>query len=163
MEAGQLLPRNYCMRYFIQAVILIVSDQLIKFFVRATLQPGESISVIGNFFKITLVKNDGAAFGMLSGRSLFLIIVPVAVIIGAIWYMIRHRGLSHSFNTALTLIISGGIGNLIDRIMFGQVTDMFSFSVFPPVFNMADVLVTLGCAVLVLDILFDGTSKKKRS
>lgn len=158
-----MLPRNYCMRYLIQAVVLIASDQLIKFCVRATQQPGESISVIGDFFQITLIKNEGAAFGIMSGQALFLIAVPAAVIIGAIWYMVRHRELSRSFKTALTLIISGGIGNLIDRLMFGQVTDMFSFSVFPPVFNLADVFVTLGCVLLILNILFDGTSRKKRS
>jgi len=100
---------------------------------------------------------------MLSGKSLFLIVIPVAVIIVSIWYLAVHRENHWSCRIALLLIISGGTGNLIDRIAFGQVTDMFSFSIFPPVFNLADVSVTLGCVLLVFYVLFDETLKKKRS
>ena len=56
---------------------------------------------------------------------------------------------------SLTLIASGGAGNIIDRLLFGQVTDMISFSIFPPVFNVADIAVTCGCGLFVLSLLVD--------
>jgi len=162
MEAGHWLPRDLCMRYYISAAILIIADQLIKFWTRTTLLPGDSINVIGNFFKLTYVINKGAALNFLSGQRMILIIVPVAIIVIAGVYLIMHRGAHWTLKTALMLVMAGGFGNLIDRVLMGQVTDMFSFSIFPPVFNLADAAVTIGCALLIIYVLFGDKFKKHK-
>ncbi len=141
------------MRYYIFALLFIAADQLTKFLVRTYLHVGESVSVLGDFFRLTHIQNQGAAFSMLSGQRLFLIVVPAVVVIAALIVLSRMKHAHWSLYTAWTLILAGGVGNLIDRILFGQVTDMLDFSIFPPVFNLADIGVTVGCALFVIYIL----------
>lgn len=122
---------------------------------------GESISVIGDFFRLTHYENDGAAFSSLSGQRAILIIIPVIAIIAGLVYMFTHRRAHRLLQTALALVISGGAGNLIDRIAAGKVTDMFDFSIFPPIFNVADICVVVGCGLLIVYIfLYDRLEKK---
>lgn len=149
------MPRDLYMRYYIITLGAILLDQLTKILIRANFAVGESVPVLGDFFKLTYIRNDGAAFSMLSGAKVFLIVLPLVAIGLAIWYMERHRRGEHfTLPLALSLIIGGGIGNLIDRIAFGEVTDMFDFSIFPPIFNVADIAVCVGCAFLILYVLF---------
>ena len=122
---------------------------------------GESISVIGDFFRLTHYENDGAAFSSLSGQRAILIIIPVIAIVAGLVYMFTHRRAHRLLQTALALVISGGAGNLIDRIAAGKVTDMFDFSIFPPIFNVADICVVVGCGLLIVYIfLYDRLEKK---
>ncbi|MGN0658349.1 MAG: signal peptidase II [Emergencia sp.] len=149
------------MRYYITAVLLLAADQLSKAAVRSWMQVGDSISIIGDFFRLTYIRNSGAAFSILSGQRLLLVIVPVLAIAAALWYLHRHRGEHWSLYTSWMLIITGGIGNLIDRIVFGSVTDMIDFSIFPPIFNVADIYVTLGCGLFILYVLAGERLKKQ--
>lgn len=142
------------MKYFFISALIVVIDQLSKVAVRANMYVGESISVIGDFFRLTHIENYGAAFSLLSGYRLFLILVPVVAIIVAVWYLHSHKDEHWMMASSVVVIIAGGIGNLIDRIAFGKVTDMFDFSIFPPVFNVADIAVTLGCVMLIIYVLF---------
>ena len=114
---------------------------------------GESVRVLGDFFCLTYVQNSGAAFSMFSGHRFLLIALPVLVIVAALWYLHSHKGEHWTLYAAGALIISGGVGNLIDRMIFGWVTDMFDFSIFPPVFNVADIGVTVGCAVFIVYVI----------
>lgn len=148
------------MRYYILAAVLLAADQLSKLAVRVNMQVGESISVIGDFFRLTHIENSGAAFSMLSGQRAILVLFPLAAIGVALWYLHRHPGQHWSLYTSWTLIIAGGIGNLIDRIFMGSVTDMFDFSIFPPIFNVADICVCVGCALFAVCVLADGWQKK---
>lgn len=119
--------------------------------------------MIGDFFAITHVANTGAAFGMLAGRTGMLIVISGALIIIMIVLLalvLRKQSLHWSAKTAATMIVAGGIGNMIDRVLFGSVTDMFDFSIFPPVFNVADIFVTTGCAFLILYVIV-GDKKKQ--
>ncbi len=150
------------MKYYFFGILLIVLDQITKAAVRANLLVGESVPVIGAFFQLTHIENSGAAFSMLSGQRTLLVIVPAAGIAFALWYLHRHRGAHWSLYGSWTLIISGGIGNLIDRLLFGKVTDMFDFSIFPPVFNVADIAVTLGCGLFILYVLWGDRWKEKK-
>lgn len=134
---------------------LILLDQAVKLLIRGTMYVGESISVIGNFFAITYVQNRGAAFSLFTGKGVFLTVVPFAALLAAIWYMERHRSAHVTLGLALQMIIAGGFANLIDRVALGYVTDMFDFRVWP-VFNVADICICVGCAILVLYIfVFD--------
>ena len=107
----------------------------------------------------------GGAFSILSGQGFILTVVPLAAIIFAAWYMERHLTDHWSLPLSLCLIIGGGIGNLIDRIFLGFVTDMIDFRFFP-VFNIADIAVCVGAGFLILYTLFfseDDASKKTKS
>ena len=142
------------MGYLLTGAGVIIIDQLVKYIIRANMFPGDSIAVIGDFFRITYVRNPGAAFGMFSDQSGFLRIVPLLIIILASGIIFLSRETNVFVKYALLLIIAGGAGNLIDRYLFGSVTDMFSFSIFPPVFNVADIAVTCGTGLLIAYVLF---------
>lgn len=139
---------------------MILLDQAVKLLIRRTMYVGESIRVIGDFFAITYVQNRGAAFSLFTGKGVFLTVVPFAALLAAIWYMERHRDAHVTLRLALQLIIAGGFANLIDRVLLGYVTDMFDFRVWP-VFNIADICICAGCAILVLYIfVFDKPQQK---
>lgn len=133
-----------------------------KWLVRSLMTAGESVGVFGDFFRLTYVQNSGAAFSMFSGFRILLILLPLAAVIGFLWYLRRHPKEHWSLYLSGTLIIAGGIGNLIDRIIFGWVTDMLDFSIFSPVFNVADISVTAGCALLVFYALARERLSQKR-
>lgn len=149
------------MKYYMAAALLIAVDQISKVIIRLNMNVGDSISVIGDFFRITYIRNDGAAFSILGGQTVVLVVIPLIGIGAALWYLHRHRGEHWTLYGSWMLIIAGGIGNLIDRIAFGEVTDMFDFSIFPPVFNVADIAVTCGCALFIIHVLAGDRLKKR--
>lgn len=155
-----MLPRNLYMRYYLFVTAIIAFDQLSKLMVRKFMHVGETIAIAGDFFHLTYVRNSGAAFSMLSGERVILVLIPIIVVICALWYFNTHKEKHWIFYTAWAMIIAGGIGNLIDRIVFGWVTDMFDFSIFPPVFNIADISVTLGCALFIIYTLAEERLQK---
>lgn len=138
---------------YLLIVLILLTDQLVKYAVRASMYVGESIPVIPNVFHITYVQNTGAAFNMFDGWMAFLKVVPFVALLFAVWYMEKHLDDHLSLLVALILIIAGGLGNLIDRVALGFVTDLFDFRVFP-VFNVADIGICVGCFFLVLYIFF---------
>lgn len=146
---------------WLMIIAVILLDQISKYIIRAGFEVGETLPVIRDVFHITYVQNRGAAFSMFQNMHLLTIAFPcvaVAVCLVAMVYFRKHGDKISAF--ALALIAAGGIGNLIDRIGMGFVTDMFDFRVFP-VFNVADIGVTCGCALLVLCIVFEGKISKK--
>ena len=159
-EAGHDVPRNLYMKYGLFGMGIILLDQLTKILIRTTMIVGESIPVLGDFFRLTYVKNTGAAFSMLSGKQTFLMALTVIILAGVLFYFYRHPGKHKLFYMAWTMILAGGIGNLIDRAVFGWVTDMLDFSIFPPVFNIADIGVTVGCGLFILYTLMEERLQK---
>ena len=133
--------------YWIAGIILL--DQIVKLIVRSSMYIGQSIPVIKDIFHITYVQNRGAAFNMLDGKSLVLILVPAIAIAIGVWYMEKHLEEHWTLLVSLVLVIAGGIGNLIDRCFMGFVTDMFDFRIWP-VFNIADIAVCVGAGLLIL-------------
>lgn len=139
---------------FVAIIVIIALDQLSKIAIRSSMSPGDSISVIGNFFRITYFRNEGAAFSSLVGYTGLLIGFSILAIVAALVFLFMYRGKSKMLDWGLALIIAGGIGNLIDRLIFGYVTDMISFSIFPPIFNIADISVTCGCIIMIIFVIF---------
>lgn len=136
----------------------IFLDQLVKIIVRVTMPIGKSITIIKNFFIFTHVENTGAAWGGFSGYTIVLIIISL-IILGFFIYMYRTIDFKKKmvFSISLIMVISGTIGNLIDRILFQKVTDFFDFYIFGydfPVFNIADILLVVGFAIFIIDMLF---------
>lgn len=142
------------MRYYITGFLIIIADQITKYIVRKEEEFFQGVDVLGKVLRFVYVENYGAAFNLFSNYRFFLILFPAFIILLSL--LVASKLLKHDSigKLAVTMVIAGGIGNLIDRVLFGFVTDMISLSFFPPVFNLADIGVTLGCVVLVVDILF---------
>ncbi len=144
------------------AGIIVIFDQVSKYAVRLYIERGDNIDVIGEFFKITHVQNDGAAFSALKGQQIILIAVSIISVFVAIIFLWKKRNISPAIRLSVAMILGGGIGNMIDRIAFGFVIDMLSFSIFPPVFNVADMFIVIGCILLMATILFEDKFKKDK-
>ena len=127
-------------------LLTLIIDQASKFFVSRSLSLHESVPVIPGIFHLTLVHNRGAAFGMLKGRWFIFIGVSLAAI-GYILVMLRRQS-SRLQQAALSLVLAGAAGNLIDRLALGYVVDFLDFRVWP-VFNAADSAICTGAGLLV--------------
>lgn len=133
-------------------MVVIVFDMVVKHIVSSQMMVGETIPVIENIFHITYVQNRGAAFSMMEGQWIFLILIPAVLMaaIAASLFVMRKKW-PPVIKISLSFICGGGLGNLIDRIFEGYVVDMFDFRVFP-VFNIADIFICAGCGLLILGI-----------
>ncbi len=145
---------------FILAGVVVVLDQLSKWWMRDIVHLPEigRIPVL-SFFRLTMVWNNGVSFGLFGASTLLGrvgLVVFSLVISGFVghWLWTTHRVRPA---VGLGLILGGALGNVIDRVYFGQVFDFFDFSPlgFPWIFNLADSAITIGVALLVLDVIFD--------
>ncbi|MGE4343616.1 MAG: signal peptidase II [Geoalkalibacter sp.] len=142
----------------ITAAIIMALDQATKLYIDHSFRLYESVTVIENLFNITYVRNQGAAFGILSEsayRIPFFITVSLVAAVGILWYLSRLGADKKKAVFALSLIFAGALGNLIDRIRFGEVIDFLDVHWHQyhwPAFNMADSAITVGVALLLIDI-----------
>jgi signal peptidase II len=127
--------------------VVVLLDQAVKAIVRNSLHPSESIPVIEGFFHLTHVRNAGAAFGLMPGQRPLFILTSLLVLAAIALYWWRARPRSLVLALSLGLVSGGAIGNLIDRVVAGRVTDFFDFRVFP-VFNIADMAIISGAVGL---------------
>lgn len=150
---------------------LVVLDQMTKIIVKNSMAYGESIPVLGDFFKFTFIENPGMAFGLRFGGRWFFAIFSLVAAFAIIYFIWETRNSHTSLRIALTLILGGAVGNLIDRMRFGRVVDFFdvdfidipSFVLGPlhfsgmarwPIFNVADSCVFIGMVFLIYYMLF---------
>lgn len=142
------------MAFFLTAAAVLILDQVTKALVIKYMQPSQSIPVIENFFHLTYVRNPGAAFGILAYRTGFFVLA--SLLIGTL-IVLFYRSLPASnrlTKTALPLQFGGAVGNLVDRLRFnGYVVDFLDFSVYPAVFNVADIAIVVGIGLILIDIL----------
>ena len=132
---------------------LLIIDQITKFAVRSRMEIGETLPVFRGVLDFTYVQNRGAAFSLFQNSQLITVILPVITMVAGVIFLLHLRKKKEKLaELGVLLIISGGIGNLIDRTVMGFVTDMISVGGFP-VFNVADICVTVGCAVLILWVI----------
>ena len=133
---------------------MIVLDQLSKYAVRQSMQPGDKIHVIGNWLSIYYVQNTGTAFSMFEGNKLVTVVLTSVLIIICIGYAVYEARNNHSTTALLlTLIAAGGASNMIDRLKLGFVTDLISCGSFA-VFNVADIFVTCSCILMAVYVFF---------
>lgn len=141
------------MTIIILSIIFLIVDQITKILVVNSLVPGENIEIIKNIFNIIYTNNTGAAFSILLGKRIFLIVVAV-LIIGVLLYYIKRNKIEKKIDIiALSFIIGGSLGNLIDRIVRGYVIDFISIKIGNynfPIFNVADILIVIGVFLLLL-------------
>lgn len=146
-------------------LLIVGADQLTKYLVTVMMEPNEVISVIPGIINFNRIPpNSGAAFGMLSGQTWFLITITCVIMIICVAMLIRRTFESRLMIWALCLVLGGGVGNLIDRIFRGgSVVDFLEFDFFDfPVFNVADIAVCVGAALIVLYFLVDFVKDAKR-
>jgi signal peptidase II len=147
------------LQFGLVALVVVVLDQLCKFWIRSTLPAGTTREVLPGWVHLSHSLNDGAAWGMMSGQRWLLILISIGVSIFIIKLAREFTARGVLALSALGLIFGGAIGNLIDRIAFGHVTDMIDLDT-PleilrtfPVFNIADSALTIGVILLILDFL----------
>ena len=141
------------MSFFLPAALIVVVDQLTK---QLVWRHGQTYDFIPGYLHLTLVKNAGAAFGLFQGGRVFFI---VASIIAAVFVVYVGARMDPQFKwrrVFLGMILGGAIGNLIDRVLSGEVIDFIQIGVaghYWPVFNVADIGVSVGAAFLLIDLL----------
>jgi signal peptidase II len=156
-KANRLELNRRDLAFAVIALLVIIADQLSKLWISGTLQPGETLFDIG-FFRIVYVLNSGAAFGMFKNATTILIIVDF-IGIAAILYLVFGLRRQWPFidkmlvRVSVALLLGGTIGNLIDRIRFGEVTDFLDFKIWP-VWNVADASVSVGVILLAYCFIF---------
>ena len=151
--------------------VIVGADQLTKYLVIQHIPEGESIPVIEGVLHWTHIKNDGAIFGWFDdSRWMFMVLSTVGILlmIGMLVYWVKKEPKDKMMQLILTLLIAGGIGNMIDRCTLGVVTDFIDFCAFPNlwkwIFNVADCAVTIGGGMmvlwLILSLVVDAKNKK---
>jgi len=157
--AGRRARRD--LPFFLLAGAVFAFDQLTKAIVRSSLALGESWPSDDWLVKITHVTNTGAAFGLFQEGGGIFTILAIAVAIMIIYYFPRIQRGDWALRLAMGLQLGGAVGNLIDRLQHGYVTDFISVSSFP-VFNVADTSITLGVVILLLSIWLGGDPEEAR-
>ncbi len=144
------------MGYIVIILAILGLDQLTKWLVATNLAVGQSIPIIG-IFKITYIQNTGAAFSILTGGTVILIILTLIFLVAAIYYW--RKPFMEPYRLVASIIIGGTLGNFVDRLCRGYVVDFFNFTYFP-VFNIADIALCCGVGLLILQILLSKDGKE---
>ncbi|HDK5687432.1 TPA: signal peptidase II [Staphylococcus pseudintermedius] len=144
----------------------MIGDQLTKFIIRTQMTLGESFAVVPKFLYITSHRNNGAAWGILSGKMTFFYIITIIVLIALIVFYIKEAKNNMLMQIAISLLFSGALGNFIDRVSSGEVVDFIDTVIFGydfPIFNIADASLTIGVVLLIIVLLKDQNQKGKVS
>lgn len=147
------------------ASIVIMVDLILKFIVSSKLVENDIIKVIPNFFSIYYLKNTGAAFSILQDSTPFLVVLSALILLVLNNYIDKEKDLNKISEISLGMVIGGIFGNMIDRIINHSVTDFISFRIFNynfPVFNIADIGITVGVFLLLISVLKDCRKEKKQ-
>jgi|CXWL01.1.fsa_nt_gi signal peptidase II len=135
-------------------ITMLILDQVVKLWTRNAAGDVEGrtfLSLWPNVLDLTLTFNEGVAFGMFQGKAIFLTPVAVGIAGGAAYYSYKHAKETLWVHAGMSLVASGALGNLYDRLIHGRVTDMFHLRfVNFPVFNVADACITVGAAMLIV-------------
>lgn len=146
--------------FFFVAALALVADQLSKIAVRRSLEPGDHFDVVSGWLHFGHVHNYGAAWGVLSGQRWLLVVFTLIVSAAIVWSAREMVERGKLATIGLGLILGGAVGNLIDRVLQGYVTDFIDLDT-PvevlrtfPVFNIADSALTVGVILMLLSLLF---------
>ncbi len=143
---------------------ILIFDQLTKYFIISNFSLGQSADFIKGIIDIVYIHNEGAAWGMLSGKTWMLVAVTTVAMAFCGYFLWKYGRNNKLMLIGLSLIISGGVGNLIDRIFRnGKVIDFLHFEFWPqfPVFNVADCSIVIGVGLLILYFIVDTVNEYK--
>jgi signal peptidase II len=151
-------------KYFIILFLLLVFDQISKYIIASNFNLYEKMIIINNFLKLEYIQNTGISFGLFSGNGIIIIIASLLIIGFMIYDMSKNESNIHKI--CCTLILSGAIGNLIDRIFRGYVVDFISFTLFNhqmAVFNIADVCIVIGVLLYIFLMFVEGKKENGKN
>lgn len=155
-------------KIFLYSLLWLCLDQVVKILVNVYIDLGESITIIPSFFNFTYVRNTGAAWSILEGNRIFLIIVSIVAIALVYFFMIKDKKIDKIEEMGYGILLGGIVGNLIDRTIFGYVIDFlhFTFGNYQfPVFNVADIGIVIGTCIIIFIMIkedFYGNSSNER-
>jgi len=149
-------------RFYIFCLVVVLLDRASKFMVLTLMELGQTVPILQDIFHFTYVRNAGAAFGILAGQRLFFILVALAVIVIILLYarQVKENAL---LQIAFALQLGGALGNLYDRLIYGEVVDFLDFKIWPFVFNIADAALVVGVALFALDVLMEWRHERKQA
>lgn len=145
-------------KYIIGIIVILLIDLLSKHIVMKSISLNESIDIIKNFFRLTYTHNDGAAFGIFGGKTIFILIVSFFVLSYLLFELFRNKKANRTIDLGITLIIGGLLGNLIDRLYFGYVRDFLDFKIFNwdfAIFNIGDTAIVIGASLFLIGIIME--------
>jgi signal peptidase II len=140
------------MFFYAGALLVFALDQFFKHLVHQFMHFGQSVPLLGDFVKLTYVRNTGAAFSLFVGFSPYLSIIGVLVVILVIYYHYRVPANNYLLQTGLACLLGGSIGNLADRLIRSYVIDYLDITIWP-VFNFADIMINVGVLLIMLNYL----------
>ncbi|MGC9615801.1 signal peptidase II [Staphylococcus pasteuri] len=144
-------------------IFILVIDQITKWIIASSMKIGNSYEVIPNFLNITSHRNNGAAWGILSGKMFFFYIITVIILIILVLFFIKEAKYNLFMQLAVSLLFAGALGNFIDRLFNGEVVDFIDTNIFGydfPIFNIADSSLTIGVILIIIALLKDTTNKE---
>lgn len=147
----------------IVAIAILIIDQVTKRIIATTMNIGDSYEVIPNFLNITSHRNNGAAWGILSGKMGFFYIITIVILIVLVLFYIKEAKYNLFMQVAISLLFAGALGNFIDRLVNGEVVDFADTNIFGydfPIFNVADSSLTIGVLFIIIALLKDANSKE---
>ncbi len=143
-------------KIIIPMILCVLLDRIYKLLCISNLNFGESITIIKDFFNISLLSNTGAAFNILSSNTLFLIIITLISCYIIYKYFIKDNNLNDFTKIIYGILFGGIIGNLIDRVYYGYVIDYLDFNIFGinmPIFNFADICIVISVLIISVQTL----------
>ena len=147
----------------IVAIVILIIEQLTKKIITAIMNIGDSYEVIPHFLNITSHRNNGAAWGILSGKMGFFYIITLIILAVLIIFYIKETKYNAFMQVAISLLFAGALGNFIDRLFNGEVVDFIDTNIFGydfPIFNIADSSLTIGVIFVIIALVKDATKKE---
>ena len=143
------------MIYYLLAALLIIIDQITKWNIVQNFELYQEKVIVPGFFSLFYIQNEGAAWGIFQGKMVFFYLVTI-IVVGYLVYMFQQeKNKTKLVGISFALILSGAIGNFIDRLLNGYVVDMFRLDFINfPIFNVADVCLTVGVVLMLIHVLF---------
>jgi len=135
------------------AFVVIVLDQVSKWYVQTHMITGVSIPVIENIFHITYILNPGAAFGLFEHQTAFFVFIAICMVVAVIYFYPKIPLQYALLRFGIGLMVGGALGNVIDRIKTGYVVDFFDFRIWP-IFNIADIGIVCGVGCIIFTIVY---------
>lgn len=133
------------------SILVLLSDQIIKYFIDKYMIYGQSVSIFNGFLQLTYVRNTGAAFSLFVGFSPYLIVVGALAVIVVIFFHYRLPSKDLYLQSSLAFILGGCMGNLVDRVLRSFVIDYVDILIWP-VFNLADVMINVGVILIAIKL-----------
>lgn len=149
-------------RLYVLSFIFVVIDQFIKIIISNTIKLNTSINLIPNFFYLSNVHNDGAAFSIMSGNRFFLLLITVLALIIIYFCFLKNNNMTKLETLLNSMLLGGIIGNFIDRIIYGYVIDYLEFNIFGynfPIFNFADICIVLSVIGILINSIREDLCK----